>query len=63
MMKKNEFRPGDRVKLRVPGQSEPEGPYKIETQAGVRKYTLCALNGIDPVRDGQVIDETDLTMA
>jgi hypothetical protein len=54
------YRPGQTIYVRVPGVSTPEGPYKIETVAGNGRYTLCDANG-DPARNGNVIDEADLT--
>ncbi|KAF2629497.1 hypothetical protein BU25DRAFT_489561 [Macroventuria anomochaeta] len=59
----NKFRPGQKVNLHIPGQATPEGPYKIETSAGARKYTLCSLDGQQQVRNGQIIDEDNLAEA
>ncbi|KAF2258468.1 hypothetical protein CC78DRAFT_114468 [Lojkania enalia] len=57
----NKFSPGQVVYLRVPGATEHEGPYKVETCAGLRQYTLCFPGG-EPARDGVIIEEDDLRL-
>lgn len=56
----NQFRPGQVVYLRIPGKTQHDGPYKIETHAGVRQYTLCFSDG-QQARNGDIVAEDDLT--
>ncbi|KAI1429093.1 hypothetical protein F5Y12DRAFT_710646 [Xylaria sp. FL1777] len=56
------FRPGQAVYLQVPGASQLEGPYKIESSRGPGMYTLCHSNG-QTARGGTEINEANLTAA